>query len=107
MIRSLHYAAFGVLTMPLPGAQIRPEDREQLEPWAREFYRASAASFLAGYLAAAEGSSFLGVGREQLRTLLEIHLVEKALYELLYELNNRPSWAELPIRGLLALVEEP
>jgi maltose alpha-D-glucosyltransferase/alpha-amylase len=107
MMRSLHYAAFGVLTMPLPGAQIRPEDREQLEPWAREFYRASAASFLVSYLGAAEGASFLGVGREQLRTLLEIHLVEKALYELLYELNNRPSWAELPIRGLLSLVEEP
>jgi maltose alpha-D-glucosyltransferase/alpha-amylase len=106
MLRSLHYAAYGVLTMPLPGAQVRPEDREQLEPWARQFYRASAAAFLTSYLTAAEGEPFLGVSVEQQRTLLDIHLVEKALYEVLYELNNRPAWAELPLRGLLALLEE-
>lgn len=106
MLRSLHYAAYGVLTMALPGAQIRPEDRQQLEPWAKQFYRASAAVFLTSYLDAAQGAPFLGSSQEQLRTLLDIHLVEKALYELLYELNNRPTWAELPLRGLLALVQE-
>ncbi|HVY25141.1 MAG TPA: maltose alpha-D-glucosyltransferase [Polyangiaceae bacterium] len=105
MLRSLHYAAYGVLTMPLPGAQVRPEDREQLEPWARQFYCASAAAFLNSYLAAAEGEPFLGVSLEQQRTLLDIHLVEKALYEVLYELNNRPAWVELPLRGLLSLLE--
>jgi maltose alpha-D-glucosyltransferase/alpha-amylase len=105
MLRSLHYAAYGVLTMPLPGAQVRPEDREQLEPWARQFYRASAAAFLNSYLAAAEGEPFLGVSLEQQRTLLDIHLVEKALYEVIYELNNRPAWVELPLRGLLSLLE--
>ncbi|MDF3064467.1 MAG: trehalose synthase [Polyangiaceae bacterium] len=106
MLRSFHYAAFGVLAMPLPGAQIRPEDREQLEPWARAFYQAAAHHFLTSYLTATEGAPFRGGGPDQLRTLLEIQLVEKALYELLYELNNRPSWAELPLRGLLALMEE-
>lgn len=107
MLRSLHYAAHGVLTMALPGAQIRPEDRQQLEPWANQFYRACATAFSSAYLEAAHGAPFLGASREQLRTLLEIHLVEKALYELLYELNNRPAWAELPLRGLLSLVQEP
>jgi maltose alpha-D-glucosyltransferase/alpha-amylase len=106
MIRSFHYAALGVLAMPLPGAQVRPEDREQLEPWARAFYQACASSFVSSYLAATEGAPFRDGGLDQLRTLLEIQLVEKALYELLYELNNRPSWAELPIRGLLSLIEE-
>jgi maltose alpha-D-glucosyltransferase/alpha-amylase len=107
MLRSLHYAAHGVLTMALPGAQIRPEDRQQLEPWANQFYRACAAAFSSSYLDAAQGAPFLGGSLEQLRTLLDIHLVEKALYELLYELNNRPAWAELPLRGLLSLVQEP
>ncbi len=106
MIRSFHYAAFGVLAMPLPGAQIRPEDREQLEPWARAFYQAASHHFLASYLATTDGAPFRAGGPDQLRTLLEIQLVEKALYELLYELNNRPSWAELPLRGLLALTDE-
>jgi len=104
MIRSFHYAAFGVLAMPLPGAQIRPEDREQLEPWANVFFETTAQAFLTSYLSAAEGAPFLIGNAEQLRTLLDIQVVEKALYELLYELNNRPGWAELPLRGLLSLL---
>jgi maltose alpha-D-glucosyltransferase / alpha-amylase len=106
MIRSFHYAALGVLAMPLPGAQIRPEDREQLEPWAHAFYQSSAHAFLNSYLSAAEGAPFLSRSLEQLRTLLDLQLMEKALYELLYELNNRPSWAELPLRGVLSLLDE-
>jgi maltose alpha-D-glucosyltransferase/alpha-amylase len=105
MIRSFHYAAFGVLSMQLPGAQTRPEDRETLAPWARHFYQACSHAFLTSYLAASADAEFLPHNREQLRTLIEIQLVEKALYELLYELNNRPSWAELPLRGLLELAE--
>ncbi|HEX2870074.1 MAG TPA: maltose alpha-D-glucosyltransferase [Polyangiaceae bacterium] len=107
MIRSFHYAAHGVLNMPLSGAQIRPEDREQLEPWARAFYRASASAFLTQYLESARGAAFLAITPQELRTLLRIQLVEKALYELLYELDNRPTWAELPLRGLLSLLDDP
>ncbi len=106
MIRSFHYAAFGVLTMPLPGAQIRPEDRAQLEPWARYFYQACAANFTTSYLDSAENAAFAAGVREKFRPTLQIYLVEKALYELLYELDNRPLWAELPLRGLLALVDD-
>jgi maltose alpha-D-glucosyltransferase/alpha-amylase len=104
MLRSLHYAAFGVLTMPLPGAHIRPEDKEQLEPWAQHFFHACGRSFLSAYLSHADGAPFASVDPQQMQTLLEIHLLEKALYELLYELNNRPQWAELPLRGLLSLL---
>jgi maltose alpha-D-glucosyltransferase/alpha-amylase len=104
MLRSLHYAAFGVLTMPLPGAHIRPEDKEQLEPWAQHFFHACGHSFLSAYLGHTEGAPFASTDPQQMQTLLEIHLLEKALYELLYELNNRPQWAELPLRGLLALL---
>jgi maltose alpha-D-glucosyltransferase/alpha-amylase len=103
MIRSFHYAAFGVLSMPLSGAQIRPEDRPELRPWAQVFFESCTRAFLANYVTAAEGSPFLSLNAEELRSMLEIHLLEKALYELLYELNNRPPWAELPLRGLLSL----
>ena len=104
MLRSLHYAAFGVLTMPLPGARIRPEDAAKLEPWARYFFEACAREFLSAYLATAENAAFLVGTPAQVRTLLEIHMLEKASYELLYELNMRPEWAALPLRGLLALL---
>jgi len=92
--------------MPLPGAQIRPEDREQLTPWANSFYQTTANAFLNSYLTATQAAPFMPDGAEQLRAVLDIQLVEKALYELLYELNNRPSWAELPLRGLLSLLGE-
>jgi len=106
MLRSFHYAAFGVLFMPLPGAQIRPEDRAPLEPWARYFHQVCARAFTAGYLDAASGAPFASAP-EQLDTTLRLHLLEKNLYELLYELDNRPGWAELPLRGLLELLEQP
>jgi len=106
MIRSFHYAAFGVLGMPLPGAQTRPEDRALLEPWANYFYRACSYAFTSSYLASAEGAPFATANGQQFRAALLIHLVEKALYELLYELDNRPLWAELPLRGLLSVLDE-
>jgi maltose alpha-D-glucosyltransferase / alpha-amylase len=104
MLRSFHYAAYGALTMRVPGARIRPEDAQQLEPWARHFFDACVHEFLSSYLTHAERGAFLGGTPAQLRTLLEIHVLEKATYELLYELNARPDWAELPLRGLLALL---
>jgi maltose alpha-D-glucosyltransferase/alpha-amylase len=103
MLRSFHYAAFGVLTMPLPGAQTRPEDRERLEPWARHFYDMAARAFFSSYLRESHQPGLLPADGQQLRVLLEMQLVEKAIYELLYELDNRPTWAELPLRGLLDL----
>ena len=106
MIRSFHYAAMGVLAKPLPGAQIRPEDREQLEPWAKVFFQATANAFLTCYLASTGDAPHLSRDPQQVRALLAIQLVEKALYELLYELNNRPDWVELPLRGLLSLLDE-
>jgi maltose alpha-D-glucosyltransferase / alpha-amylase len=45
--------------------------------------------------------------REDLRVLLEALLLDKAFYELGYELNNRPDWLPIPPRGIVVLVEGP
>ena len=82
---------------------VRVGDRERLEPWARHFYDRSARAFFNCYLRESHQPGLLPDDRQQLRVLLEMQLVEKALYELLYELDNRPTWAELPLRGLLDL----
>jgi maltose alpha-D-glucosyltransferase / alpha-amylase len=42
---------------------------------------------------------------ERARGLLELFVLEKALYELRYEIANRPDWAEIPLRGVLALLK--
>jgi maltose alpha-D-glucosyltransferase/alpha-amylase len=40
---------------------------------------------------------------EAFEQLLEIYVLDKALYELMYELNNRPAWIRIPLAGILAL----
>ena len=39
--------------------------------------------------------------------MLRVLLLDKAFYELAYELNNRPDWVDIPLAGLLTLLEKP
>jgi len=63
-------------------------------------------AFLAGYFGAVD-SSLLPPGESNARTLLTIFELEKAVYELRYELNNRPDWVRIPVAGIARLLEEP
>jgi maltose alpha-D-glucosyltransferase/alpha-amylase len=106
MLRSFHYATYNALFFDKSiGGGLRPEEQQTLEPWARFWYLCVAAVFLKAYLQAAGGASFLPQARDELRVLLDIYLLEKALYELKYELNNRPEWVRIPLRGILELLE--
>jgi maltose alpha-D-glucosyltransferase/alpha-amylase len=100
MLRSLGYAAYAGL---VGYTARRPEDWERLEPWARLWERSTGAEFLRAYRAAALGASFLPPANANLRKLLAIHLLDKALNELSYELNNRPAWVRIPLTGILSL----
>jgi predicted trehalose synthase len=51
--------------------------------------------------------SLLPPGESNARTLLTIFELEKAVYELRYELNNRPDWVRIPVAGIARLLEEP
>jgi maltose alpha-D-glucosyltransferase/alpha-amylase len=105
MVRSFHYAAHhGLMSLVARGA-LRPEERPELEPWAQHWFAWVAADFLRGYLDAAEGTGFLPRDREELEALLTVYLLEKAVYELGYELNNRPEWVYLPVAGIRQLLE--
>jgi maltokinase len=63
-------------------------------------------AFLTGYFGAVD-SSLLPPGEASARTLLTIFELEKAVYELRYELNNRPDWVGIPVAGIARLLEEP
>jgi maltokinase len=63
-------------------------------------------SFLAGYLDAVD-SALMPPGEGPTRTMLSIFELEKAVYELRYELNNRPDWVSIPVAGIARLLEEP
>jgi maltose alpha-D-glucosyltransferase/alpha-amylase len=101
MLRSFNYAAYAALFNRTAG---RVEDFDRLEPWARVWSRWVGAAFLKGYLAVAEGAPFLPVDAVQRAALLDLYLVDKALYELNYELHNRPDWVRIPLRGLADLI---
>jgi maltose alpha-D-glucosyltransferase / alpha-amylase len=60
--------------------------------------------FLTGYLEAAGDASFLPADPEERRVLLTAYVLEKALYEVRYELNNRPTWAHIPLEGALGVL---
>jgi 1,4-alpha-glucan branching enzyme len=100
MIRSHDYAASAGLRAL---ARAGPE----AAAWARLWSRGVAAAYLRAYLDVAAGGDVLPTDRAELAGLLDLHLVEKAAYELAYELNNRPDWVALPLDGILDLLGAP
>jgi maltose alpha-D-glucosyltransferase/alpha-amylase len=64
------------------------------------------ATFLRTYLEVSGDAIFIPVGREELALLLDVHLLDKAVYELGYELNNRPSWVRIPLDGISQLLQD-
>ncbi len=100
MLRSFSYAT---LTAQGASTQLRPEDAPRLTPWATLWESWVSAAFLRAYLAATRGASFLPSSEHGLEAVLRAYTLEKALYELAYELNNRPAWVHIPLTGLLQL----
>jgi maltose alpha-D-glucosyltransferase/alpha-amylase len=105
MLRSFHYAAYTVLHERMSRDASREKRNEHLEPWARGWHRWASARFLREYLRVAGKARFLPQSPGELFTLLNAYLLEKAAYELGYELNNRPDWVRLPLRGILQVLE--
>jgi maltose alpha-D-glucosyltransferase/alpha-amylase len=100
MLRSFSYAAWAAF---LNYTSRRPQDSAALEPWARYWEKANCAVFLKVYREAVAGSALVPADSAGFSRLLDAFLVDKALYELEYELNNRPNWVRVPLNGLLAL----
>ena len=103
MIRSFHYAAYGSLVLD---NHIRKEDFDKLIPFLEQWYHYISGFFMKAYLETVKGSAFIPANREDLETLMTTFLLEKAIYELNYELNNRPGWVMIPLRGIKMLMKK-
>jgi len=99
MVRSFHYAAAAALRR----GRARPDDLPRIEPWAVAWTRSVSAAYLEAYLDRAAGAPFLPASRADVALLLGFYTTEKCVYEVGYELYNRPDWLEIPLRGLLEL----
>ncbi len=100
MIRSFHYAVYGRY---LQYADVRPEDADYLADWIEPWYRIVAGIFLNAYLRTVRHdgrADFIPEDPEELRLLLDVFVLEKAVYEVGYEINNRPDWLRIPVNGI-------
>jgi maltose alpha-D-glucosyltransferase/alpha-amylase len=104
MLRSFHYAAFAHLLEPADESHSTEKKFHESTPWARSWYTWVASHFLRSYFEIAQSGSFLPSSREEISALLQVLLLDKAVYELGYELNNRPSWVGIPLAGISQLL---
>ncbi|MEO6600850.1 MAG: phosphotransferase, partial [Polyangiaceae bacterium] len=96
MIRSFNYATEAVLR----SGRFRTEDVARLIPWASAWQTHVTGAFLRGYLRAAGEASFIPKSAAVLDELLDFYELEKVIYEVGYELDNRPDWLKLPLLGI-------
>jgi maltose alpha-D-glucosyltransferase/alpha-amylase len=98
MMRSFHYAAFGKI---LINENYRDRDLEFLEAWADQWQHYVSRYYLGAYM------ERMGLGNKltyEYDMLVRTFLIEKAVYELGYELNGRPEWTKIPLRGIDYLI---
>jgi maltose alpha-D-glucosyltransferase/alpha-amylase len=103
MLRSFSYAAHAATQRREPSASGSASDSalaRALADWERDASR----HFLEGYAKASAALSTVPTDETTFRELLELFLIDKAAYELRYEIAHRPDWVAIPMRGLLDLV---
>ncbi len=98
MVRSFSYAAYAGLFLFLHN---RPEDLERFMPWAKICQTWASVAFLKGYLETATGNKFIPDSRADFFRALLPFVIDKAFYEIKYELHNRPDWLKVPLTGVL------
>ena len=104
MLRSFHYAAFSFHLASSDSATAEEIKSYDVKPWAERWYGRVTDRFLNAYFENVAGASFIPPDPDELSALLRLHLLEKAVYELGYELNNRPAWVAIPLEGISQLL---
>ena len=103
MLRSFHYAVY----MGLQNQEsLYPGSAHMFEPWVEHWYKNVSYQFLHSYLETAAGATFIPREQEHIEVLIRLFVIEKAIYETDYEMNNRPDWIRIPLNGLSKIVED-
>jgi maltose alpha-D-glucosyltransferase / alpha-amylase len=105
MLRSFHYAAYAPLLHQPNSEGSTQKQLEVLGHCAQYWQKWVSAAFLKAYLDVSGNSNFIPQDRNELALLLDLYLLDKAVYELGYELNNRPSWVRIPLDGISQLLQ--
>jgi len=105
MLRSFDYVTTAALFKLLEVGTLQEQKLPGLEPWTALWHRWVGAAFLRAYLQTTSKAGLLPSSTDELRILLNAHLLEKAIYETGYELEHRPDWIKIPIHSILNLIE--
>jgi maltose alpha-D-glucosyltransferase/alpha-amylase len=105
MMRSFHYATHNAMLRQISLTPRPEEELELLRSWAQQWYTGVSATFLGAYQNTIRDAGLLPQDPEQLKMLLDNFLLERAVYEINYELNNRPAWLNVPLQGVIQLME--
>jgi maltose alpha-D-glucosyltransferase/alpha-amylase len=105
MMRSFSYAAFSAADRSLADVDDPSAEPAGMNAWARLWQSAATTAFLSSYRQSIAADESLLPPPRDAAILLDAYLLEKAFYELLYELNNRPTWVRVPINSILTLQE--
>ncbi|GGF04861.1 alpha-amylase [Aliidongia dinghuensis] len=101
MIRSIDYAAAAAVRA---AADLPSVDNAALEAMCRDWRDRATAAFLAAYRGTIAGTACWPADERDADALIELMLIDKALYEIGYELANRPAWLGIPIQGIVDLL---
>jgi maltose alpha-D-glucosyltransferase/alpha-amylase len=105
MLRSFHYAAYAPILGEISGGEVTQERLNALDGWAQYWQTWVSATFLKTYLRTSGSAPFLPHSHQELAVLLDTYVITKAVYELGYELNNRPSWLRIPLQSVSKLLD--
>jgi maltose alpha-D-glucosyltransferase/alpha-amylase len=97
MLRSFQYAAYAGLYGLVAGLPTDPESAEKVAECSAFWNSEVSKLYVDAY--------FQEAGMRPPEAFLDAFLLQKALYEVQYELNNRPAWVGIPLRGILSLME--
>ena len=103
MLRSFHYAAYNSL---FNKEEYLQGNADYLDQWAEQWNHYMSGFYLKSYLEKASEHSFIPSDQEDFNILIQTFLLEKAIYELNYELNNRPTWSIIPMKGILYVMQK-
>ncbi|MBC8111329.1 MAG: putative maltokinase, partial [Verrucomicrobia bacterium] len=102
MLRSFHYAAYAAL---LQNPNLSADEIKNRKPEAEKWYKTVYDLFLNSYLEVAGRENFIPQDKADFKILLETFILEKAVYELNYELVYRPDWLMIPVNGIKAIMK--
>lgn len=102
MVRSFHYAANGQLL--LNPERYAGREAGPLAERAEHWFKTVSQAYLAAYYDRCGDAPFLPASAEDRQLLLDLFILEKAVYEVAYELNSRQAWLGIPLGGVLAVM---